>query len=90
MNPVIAKPDALTVISNGAMFTMPNVDLGGIMENLTKTGKRTHQIWLNDESLAFIARGREYRNEFHLNPSYEIQYSLKGDLELHYRDAEDK
>ena len=90
MKPTIQKSDMLAVKANDAMFVMPNVDLGGIMEHLKKSGKRTHQLWLNDESLAFIARGREYRNEFHLNPSYEIQYSLKGDLKLHYRDAQNK
>lgn len=72
------------------MFVMPNIDLEAIMEHLRTTGKRTHQLWLNEESLAFIARGREYRNEFHLNPSYEIQYSLKGELRLHYRTPEGK
>lgn len=72
------------------MFEMPNVDLEKVMEELERTGKRTCQIWLNSESLAFVARGREYRAEFHLNPSYEIQYSLKGDLHLHYRTPEGK
>lgn len=72
------------------MFRMPNLDLEGVMEHLRSTGKRTHQLWLNEESLAFVARGREYRKEFHLNPSYEIQYSLKGDLHLHYRTPEGK
>src|SRR4029079_4877069 len=67
---------------------MPNVDLQGIMDHLTKTGKRTHQLWLTPDSMAFIARGREYRSEFHINPSYEIQYSIKGDLKLHYRTPE--
>jgi 3-hydroxyanthranilate 3,4-dioxygenase len=38
--------------------------------------------------MAFIARGREYRSEFHVTPSYEIQYSLRGDLNLHYRTEE--
>jgi 3-hydroxyanthranilate 3,4-dioxygenase len=70
------------------MFKMPNLELEKIMENLLQTGKRTHQLWLTPESLAFVARGREYRSEFHLNPSYEIQYSLKGDLNLHYRTPE--
>jgi len=67
---------------------MPNVELQGIMDHLTKTGKRTHQLWLTPDSMAFIARGREYRSEFHINPSYEIQYSIKGDLNLHYRTPE--
>jgi 3-hydroxyanthranilate 3,4-dioxygenase len=75
------------------MFTipslqMPNIDLEGVMRQLTETGKRTHQLWLTADSMAFIARGREYRSEFHVNPSYEIQYSLRGELKLHYRTAE--
>lgn len=69
---------------------MPIAELEAIMRHLTETGKRTHQLWLNEDSLAFIARGREYRSEFHVNPSYEIQYSLKGDLNLHYRTPEGK
>jgi 3-hydroxyanthranilate 3,4-dioxygenase len=67
---------------------MPNVDLEGVMRQLVETGKRTQQLWLTGDSMAFIARGREYRSEFHINPSYEIQYSLKGDLNLHYRTEE--
>jgi 3-hydroxyanthranilate 3,4-dioxygenase len=72
------------------MPDMPNIDLEGIMKHLTETGKRTHQLWLTPDSMAFIARGREYRSEFHINPSYEIQYSIKGDLRLHYRTPEGK
>jgi 3-hydroxyanthranilate 3,4-dioxygenase len=72
------------------MWTMPNINVEEIIQHLTETGKRTHQLWLNEESLAFVARGREYRSEFHLNPSYEIQYSLKGDLNLHYRTPDGK
>jgi 3-hydroxyanthranilate 3,4-dioxygenase len=72
------------------MIAMPNVDIDGIIEHLRKTGKRTHQLWLTPESMAFVARGREYRSEFHVNPSYEIQYSIKGDLNLHYRTPDGK
>lgn len=89
-NSTMQKSQMIPIAGSDAKLIMPNVDLDEIMQLLTKTGKRTHQLWLNDESLAFIARGREYRNEFHLNPSYEIQYSLKGDLKLHYRDAQNK
>ena len=67
---------------------MPNIDLEGVMRQLTETGKRTQQLWLTADSMAFIARGREYRSEFHINPSYEIQHSLRGDLNLHYRTEE--
>lgn len=68
-----------------APLHMPNLDLEAVMKHLLETGRRTQQLWINEESLAFLARGREYRSEFHINPSYEIQYSLKGDLNLHYR-----
>lgn len=64
---------------------MATIDFEAIMKELAETGRYTHQLWYNSESMAFIARGRPYRSEFHLNPSYEIQYSLRGDLNLHYR-----
>lgn len=76
------------MLFNIPSIQMPNVDLEGVMRQLTETGKRTQQLWLTADSMAFIARGREYRSEFHINPSYEIQYSLRGDLNLHYRTAE--
>ena len=37
-----------------------------------------------------MARGREYRSEFHINPSDEVMYPVKGDLKLHYRNEEGK
>ena len=67
---------------------MPNIDLESEMQQLLESGKRTKQLWLTADSMAFLARGREYRSEFHVNPSYEIQYSIKGDLNLHYRTEE--
>jgi len=76
------------LVKSGVGFAMPNIDFDGVMRELLATGRRTQQLWLTDGSMAFIARGREYRSEFHVNPSYEIQYSLKGDLNLHYRTPE--
>jgi len=76
------------MLFNIPSLQMPNMDLEAVMRKLTETGKRTQQLWLTTDSMAFIARGREYRSEFHVNPSYEIQYSIKGDLNLHYRTEE--
>ena len=76
--------------SEDDMFEMPNIDVESVIRQLTETGRRTQQIWLTPDSMAFIARGREYRSEFHINPSYEIQYSIKGDLNLHYRTPDGK
>ena len=40
--------------------------------------------------LAFVARGREYRSEFHVNPSDEVMLMIKGEMRLHYRTPEGK
>lgn len=70
---------------------MPQVDLQKIMDYLSNnTERRTYPLWQEDECLCFVARGREYRSEFHLNPSHELQYSIKGDLNLHYRTPDGK
>ena len=47
-------------------------------------------LWQQPDSLVFMARGREYRSEFHINPSDEVMYPVKGDLKLHYRTEEGK
>ena len=72
------------------MFQLPNVDLAAVMRHLAESGKRTHPLWQEPDSLAFVARGREYRSEFHINASHEMQYSLKGDLNLHVRTPDGK
>ena len=38
----------------------------------------------------FVARGREYRSEFHINPSDEVMYMIKGEMRLHYRTPDGK
>ena len=70
------------------MVEMPIVNLAERGRELAASGERVSVLWQEPESLVFVARGREYRSEFHVNPSYEIQYSLKGDLHLHYRTEE--
>jgi 3-hydroxyanthranilate 3,4-dioxygenase len=71
------------------MWDMPTVDLDEVMEILAKTGMRTHQLWLNEDSLRFVAGGAR-RSEFHISPSGEVQHSLMGDLHLHYWTLEGK
>ena len=39
---------------------------------------------------SMVARGREYRSEFHINPSDETMYMIKGEMRLHYRTQEGK
>jgi 3-hydroxyanthranilate 3,4-dioxygenase len=66
-------------------FQMPNVNLDAVSAELARTGKRVHVLWQEDETLAFVARGREYRSEFHINPADEVMYMLRGEMKLHYR-----
>ncbi len=66
------------------MFSMPIVNLAEISQQLAESGKRVRVLWQHDDTLAFIARGREYRSEFHINPSDETMHMIKGEMRLHY------
>ncbi|MDX3906054.1 MAG: cupin domain-containing protein [Pigmentiphaga sp.] len=72
------------------MFKMPIVDLMKRGDELAESGKRVSVLWQEPESLVFLARGREYRSEFHINPSDEMMYMVKGQMNLHYRTPEGK
>ena len=72
------------------MFKMPIVDLRKEAEALGLSGKRVKVIWQDSESIGFIARGREYRSEFHINPSDEVMQMITGEMRLHYRTPENK
>jgi 3-hydroxyanthranilate 3,4-dioxygenase len=71
-------------------FRMPQVDLMEIARELVETGKQVKVLWQEEESLAFVAKGRDYRSEFHINPSDELMYQVKGSMNLHYRTPEGK
>ena len=67
------------------MFSMPIVDLAAEGRQLTETGRRVSVLWQHADTLVFLARGREYRSEFHINPSDETMQMVKGEMRLHYR-----
>jgi 3-hydroxyanthranilate 3,4-dioxygenase len=71
-----------------AIQQMPIGDLLKIGEELAATGRRVNVLWQEPDSLAFVARGREYRSEFHINPGDEVMYMIKGEMKLHYRTPE--
>jgi 3-hydroxyanthranilate 3,4-dioxygenase len=54
------------------MMKVPIVDLLARGRELAARGERVSVLWQEPESLAFVARGREYRSEFHINPSDEV------------------
>jgi 3-hydroxyanthranilate 3,4-dioxygenase len=70
----------------------PNAMLPLDLEKITAaiaSGTRPNQVlWQTEDSIAFVARGREGRSEFHVDPSDEVMYMLKGDMNLHYRTPE--
>jgi 3-hydroxyanthranilate 3,4-dioxygenase len=70
------------------MFSMPIVDLAAEGRKLTETGRRVSVLWQHADTLVFLARGREYRSEFHINPSDETMQMVKGEMRLHYRTHE--
>ena len=72
------------------MTEMPIVNLLDEGHELARTGKRVSVLWQEPESLVFVARGREYRSEFHINPSAEVMYMIKGEMRLHYRTPDGK
>ena len=72
------------------MFSMPIVDLLEEGRKLADTGRRVSVLWQHLDTLVFLARGREYRSEFHINPSDETMQMIKGEMRLHYRTPEGK
>ena len=72
------------------MLTMPIADLAAIAQQLANSGERVRVLWQELESLAFVARGREYRSEFHIDPADEVMYMIKGEMRLHYRTPDGK
>jgi 3-hydroxyanthranilate 3,4-dioxygenase len=72
------------------MFSMPIVNLLEEGRQLAESGKRVKVLWQYPDSLVFLARGREYRSEFHINPSDETMQMIKGEMRLHYRTPEGK
>ena len=72
------------------MSLMPIVSLLDLSHRLSASGKRVSVLWQEPDSLAFVARGREYRSEFHINPSEEVMYMIKGEMRLHYRTPDGK
>lgn len=72
------------------MLPMPIADLHDISRQLADSGERVRVLWQEPGSMAFVARGREYRSEFHIDPSDEVMYVIKGELRLHYRTPENK
>ena len=60
------------------------VNLGDVMTTIKGSGRPNTVLWQAPDSIAFVARGREFRSEFHSDPSDEVMYMIKGEMDLHY------
>ncbi len=70
------------------MSELRAVNLDQITEGIRKATRPVSILWQADDTLAFVARGREHRSEFHSDPVDEVMYMIKGDMNLHYRTPE--
>ena len=70
------------------MDEMKSVNLGEVMNTIRGSGRPNTVLWQAPDSIAFVARGREFRSEFHSDPSDEVMYMIRGDMNLHYRTPE--
>ena len=67
---------------------MQAVNLKQMMDNSKAVPGPVGVLWQEPDTLAFVARGREDRREFHSDPSDEVMYMLRGEMKLHYRTPE--
>ena len=66
------------------MEELKAVSLAAISEGLKTSVKPVNILWQAPDTIAFVARGREHRSEFHADPSDEVMYMIKGVMNLHY------
>jgi 3-hydroxyanthranilate 3,4-dioxygenase len=70
------------------MSDLEAVNLALITEGIRNATRPVRVLWQTDDTLAFVARGREHRSEFHSDPVDEVMYMIRGDMNLHYRTPE--
>ena len=67
------------------MTELKAVNLDQITAGIRGATRPVKILWQADDTLAFVARGREHRSEFHSDPVDEVMYMIRGDMNLHYR-----
>jgi len=60
------------------------VSLKEVSEGIARAVKPVSILWQAPDTIAFVARGRAGRSEFHADPSDEVMYMIKGEMNLHY------
>jgi 3-hydroxyanthranilate 3,4-dioxygenase len=67
---------------------MNAINLKTMAEQMQESAKPVRVLWQAADTLAFVARGREGRSEFHKDPVDEVMYMIKGNMNLHYLTAD--
>ncbi len=70
------------------MHDLSAINFGQVMAAIKGSSKPVSILWQTPDTVAFVARGRVGRSEFHIDPSDEVMYMVKGDMALHYRTAD--
>ncbi|MEE8519179.1 MAG: cupin domain-containing protein [Dehalococcoidia bacterium] len=70
------------------MDELKAVNLQETMGAIAAGSKPVSILWQEADTLAFVARGRDHRSEFHIDPTDEVMYMLSGAMDLHYRTAD--
>ena len=66
------------------MEELKSLSLAEIGESVRHSVKPVRILWQTPDTIAFVARGRRGRSEFHTDPSDEVMYMIKGEMNLHY------
>ena len=70
------------------MLNLSSINFAEVMATIKASTRPVSILWQTHDSIAFVARGRAGRSEFHVDPSDEVMYMVKGDMALHYRTPE--
>ena len=70
------------------MSDLKAINLDAVTDGISKATRPVNILWQAEDTIAFVARGRDHRSEFHSDPSDEVMYMIKGDMNLHYRTPE--
>ena len=66
------------------MDNVKTINLEQVMAGLRHAVSPVSTLWQAPDTLAFLAKGRKYRSEFHVDPSDEVMIMIKGDVSVHY------
>ena len=66
------------------MSELKAVNLEAVMQGLARGASPVSTLWQEPDMMAFLAKGRSYRSEFHVDPSDEVMVMIKGDADVHY------